>query len=169
MEKCKEITKTKKFVSKNIQNGKKTHGRIEKRTTTVFYKNKYKLGYIWDESIKTIIKIKRKTKTFDTKTKQFIISKEEAFYISTIKKLSAKKLGEIIRSHWKIENTSHYVKDVSMHEDFSRIRKNPENIATLRSWSLNLLRANGEKNISQALYRNTLNVNRVLNYKGVKK
>lgn len=73
----------------------------------------------------------------------------------------------IIRSHWKIENKNHYVKDVTLHEDFSRIRKNPENIACLRSFALNVLRYNGIENVSQAVFRNAVNVNKLLNYKGI--
>jgi hypothetical protein len=56
-----------------------------------------------------------------------------------------------------------------MGEDFSRIRKNPENIATLRSTALNLLRVNGEPYIKPALYQNAVNIRRVLSYKGVKR
>jgi predicted transposase YbfD/YdcC len=114
-----------------------------------------------------VIKVERKTRTFNTITKQFEESEETALYISTANGYSAKEFGAIIRSHWGIENTNHYVRDVSLHEDFSRIRKNPEHVVILRSFSLNLLRINREPNISQALYRNAVNVSRMLNYIGV--
>jgi predicted transposase YbfD/YdcC len=168
LEKCKDITKTKKPFSKTVQKGKQKHGRIEKRTTTVFHKNSYDLGDIWNDHIEANITIERKIKTFDTKTKRFQTSEETAFFISTTKRFSAKEFGNIIRSHWKIENLNHYVKDVSMGEDFSRIRKNPECFATLWSFGLNLMRANKETNIKQAMYKNAVNVKRILNYKGVK-
>lgn len=169
LKKCEDITKKKKPFSKTTHTEKKKHGRIEKRTVSIFHKNKYDLGDTWNESIKIIIKIERKTKIFNTKTKQFDTSEEPAIYISTTDKFSAKEFGAIIRSHWGIENSNHYVRDVSLHEDFSRIRKNPENVAILRSFALNLLRTNGEKNISQALYRNAVNVRQVLGYVGVKR
>jgi predicted transposase YbfD/YdcC len=168
LKKCEDIAKTKTPFSKTTQNGKKKHGRIEKRTISVFHKNSYNLGDVWNEHIKAMITVERKVKTFNTTTKQFDTSEEVAFYISTTDKFSAKEFGGIIRSHWGIENSNHYVKDVSLHEDFSRIRKNPENMATFRSFSLNLLRVNREPNISQALYRNGTNVKRVLGYIGVK-
>ena len=169
LEKCKDIAKTKKPVSKTVQKGKREHGRIEKRTTTVFHKNTYDLGDVWNDHIEAIIQVERKIKTFDTKTKRFIMSEETAFFISTTKKFSAEEFGSIIRSHWKIENSNHYVKDVSMGEDFSRIRKNPECFATLRSFGLNLVRLNREPNVSQALYRNATNAKRVLSYSGLKR
>lgn len=169
LKKCEDITETKKPFSKTTQTGKKKHGRIEKRTTTVFHKNTYDLGDTWNAHIKAVIKVERSVNSFNTKTKRFDASEETAFYISTSDKFSAKEFGDIIRSHWGIENSNHYIKDVSMREDFSRIRKNPENMATFRSFSLNLLRINHEGNISQALFRNGTNVQRVLEYIGVKR
>lgn len=168
-EKCEGIVKKKKPFSKTTQTEKKKHGRIEKRTTAVFHKNKYDLGDTWNESVKTIITIERKTKIFNTKTKHFEERGEIAFYISTANIFSAKEFGVIIRSHWGIENSNHYVRDVSLREDFSRIRKNPEVMATIRSFGLNLMRNNRESNINQTLYRNAVNLKRVLNYEGVKR
>jgi len=108
-----------------------------------------------------VIQVERKRKDFNTKTKVWNNSHEIAYYVST-KKFSAKESGEIIRGHWGIENKNHYVKDVSMKEDASRIRKNPHIIAKLRSTGLNTMKANGVKNISTELYENALNINKVL-------
>ena len=49
--------------------------------------------------------------------------------------------------HWQIENRLHWVLDTAMDEDQSRSRKDhaPENLARLRRFALNLLRANAEK------------------------
>ena len=49
---------------------------------------------------------------------------------------------EAIRSHWSIENSLHWVLDMSFGEDQSRIRKKnaPENMAILRHIALNLIR-----------------------------
>jgi predicted transposase YbfD/YdcC len=167
LKRCEDIVRIKRPFSKRIQIGKRERNRIEERMVSVFHKGKDNLGDTWNDHIRVIIKVERKTKTFDTKTKQFETSGEIAFYIATTDLFSAKEFGRIIRSHWGIENRNHYVRDVSMHEDFSRIRKNPENIATLRSFALNLMRLNNESNISQTLYRNALNIKRILNYKGV--
>lgn len=66
------------------------------------------------------------------------------FILSTY--VSAKRLLEIVRSHWSIENQMHWVLDVVFAEDANRARKDaaPENLATLRRLALNLLRAHPE-------------------------
>jgi predicted transposase YbfD/YdcC len=58
--------------------------------------------------------------------------------------ISAKRLLQITRSHWTIENQLHWVLDVHFDEDGNRARKDhaPENLATLRRLALNILRAN---------------------------
>jgi predicted transposase YbfD/YdcC len=168
LEKCLDIAETKTPYAKSTHKGKRERNRIETRTVSVFAKDAHNLGDVWNDHIKVVIKVERKTQTFNTITKQFDQSEETAVYVSTTNRYSAKELGCIIRSHWGIENAQHYVRDVSLREDFSRIRKNPEHIALLRSFALNLLRINHEGNISQALYRNALNVTRVLDYVGVK-
>jgi predicted transposase YbfD/YdcC len=61
--------------------------------------------------------------------------------------LGAARLAEVVRTHWQIENRLHWVLDVVMDEDGSRARKDhaPENLARIRRFALNLLRANPDK------------------------
>jgi predicted transposase YbfD/YdcC len=49
-----------------------------------------------------------------------------------------------VRAHWQIENRLHWVLDVVLDEDLARARQDhaPENLARLRRFALNLLRAN---------------------------
>jgi len=47
----------------------------------------------------------------------------------------------------------------------SRIRVNPGIFARARSFALNILRANGETNIAEAIWRNALNFDRVMEYR----
>jgi len=70
------------------------------------------------------------------------ISKENRYFITSLS-FSAQEIGEIIRKHWSIENSLHWVLDMSFGEDQSRIRKGngPENMAILRHCSLNMIRA----------------------------
>ena len=52
-----------------------------------------------------------------------------------------KTLSRFIRGHWGIENTLHWVLDVTFSEDASRIRKDsaPEISAAFRRMALNIL------------------------------
>ena len=87
-----------------------------------------------------------------------------SFYVCSAP-ITARKAADAIRGHWSIENRNHYVRDVAMLEDASRIRKNPGIFARVRSFALNILRANGENNISQAMWDNVLDITRPLNYR----
>jgi predicted transposase YbfD/YdcC len=66
------------------------------------------------------------------------------FLLSTY--VSAKRLLQIVRSHWSVENQMHWILDVVFAEDANRARKDaaPENLAILRRLALNLLRAHPE-------------------------
>jgi len=66
------------------------------------------------------------------------------FILSTY--VSAKRLIEIVRSHWSVENQMHWILDVVFAEDANRARKDaaPENLALLRRLALNLLRTHPE-------------------------
>jgi predicted transposase YbfD/YdcC len=69
-----------------------------------------------------------------------------AYYILS-KPMSAKQLNQIVRAHWGIENTLHWVLDVTMNEDWTCNRKDhgPSNIALLRRWALNAHRMEASK------------------------
>jgi hypothetical protein len=54
------------------------------------------------------------------------------------------------------------VRDVTFAEDASRIRKNPDILARLRSFAYNLLRARGNENIKNARWRAGLNIKQFL-------
>jgi predicted transposase YbfD/YdcC len=71
-----------------------------------------------------------------------VSSKDVRLFISSLPASSAQRMGEIVRAHWSIENRLHWVLDVAMNEDQSRVRKGnaPEITAILRHVVLNLLR-----------------------------
>ena len=77
-------------------------------------------------------------------------SHERRYYISSLE-ADAKELNRVIRSHWSIENSLHWVLDIAFREDESRIRKDhgPENMATLRHIALNLLKQ--DKSIKEGI------------------
>jgi predicted transposase YbfD/YdcC len=68
-------------------------------------------------------------------------------YFLLSKYLAARRLLAVVRSHWAIENTLHWVLDVDLAEDANRARKDaaPENLGVLRRLALNLLHAHPAK------------------------
>ena len=64
-----------------------------------------------------------------------------------------------------IENKDHHVRDVTLREDESRIRVNPGNMSTIRSFALNVLRKNNTKNIKGELCKNSLDLYSLYSYK----
>ena len=119
----------------------------------------------WQPLIAQIVEVRRVRKWMDTKAKQWKRSEETALYISTAIR-SAREYETAVREHWAIENRNHRVRDGTMFEDASRIRKNPGIIARCRSFTLNILRANNVSNIAHALYENAIKFNnlKALNY-----
>lgn len=63
------------------------------------------------------------------------------YYISSLC-LGVKRFAQAVRGHWGIENSLHWVLDVTMNEDQSRIRKDhgPENFALLRRFAVSLVK-----------------------------
>jgi predicted transposase YbfD/YdcC len=143
----------------------KARNRIEYRECRVFV-CLYTTDSEWNGLIHHIIEVKRRTETFNTKTKLWQETSETAFYISTTQR-SAEEYNAIIRNHWSIENRQHHVRDTTMREDYSRVRKNPAILARMRSFALNILRANNVKNIAQALYENALSFHNTKKLKGI--
>lgn len=111
-----------------------------------------------------MIKVERCTDVLDTKTKKYINRSETACYLSTIAGPGAQQWHQWVVQHWGIENKNHYVRDVALQEDASRIRKNPFNLSVLRSLTLNILRVNKVDNIKGELYENSLFWKRVFSY-----
>lgn len=68
-------------------------------------------------------------------------SVETRFYISSLPNDAARIL-RAVRSHWGVENSLHWVLDMALGEDTSRIRKDhaPVNMASLRRLAVTLLR-----------------------------
>ena len=76
-----------------------------------------------------------------------------------------------VRGHWSIENRSHYVRDVTMGEDASRVRKDsgPQVMAAFRNATLGWLRSTAVPNIAAALRRNAARVYDLLSKLGILK
>jgi predicted transposase YbfD/YdcC len=98
-----------------------------------------------------VLKIERITEEIKSGKKR----QETVFGITSLPaaKASPERLLELNRGHWSIENSLHYVRDVTFAEDLSQIRTNtaPQVMATLKNLAISLLRINRETNIAKAL------------------
>ncbi|MGA3006163.1 MAG: ISAs1 family transposase [Acetobacteraceae bacterium] len=70
-----------------------------------------------------------------------VIEQDTRFYVTSLVML-AHLLGPVIRSHWAIENSLHWVMDMVFRDDECRVRTNhaPANFTTVKHMACNLLR-----------------------------
>jgi predicted transposase YbfD/YdcC len=121
----------------------KNRGRLERRTIWVSSATD-EISKAWT-GVTQVIKVHRWVKENGK------IREEYAFYISSLKG-NALVFCHSIKSHWRIENSLHWVKDVTFNEDASRIRTSnaPENTSVFRNIAINLFRTNNYPNLAQA-------------------
>ena len=156
---CEIVDRNGKVKNKTIIT-EKGHGRLDIREVKT-YSLPIMADEDWKKYAKSLIVVNRTRKIWKSKTEQWVKSKERSFYIS-MKEFTAKESLDYIRGHWGIENSNHYVKDVIMKEDSSRIRVKPYIMAILRSLALNILRYFSTQNIKGQLYINSLSSNALI-------
>lgn len=68
-------------------------------------------------------------------------TRETRFFISSLQS-DAKQMLSVVRQHWAVENSLHWVLDMTFREDESRIRRgsSAENLAIVRHMALNVLK-----------------------------
>jgi len=148
----------------------KTAGRNrwETRELTVFPAKAWFRNTPWETLIKTVLRLERTVYKRSPATGLCTQTTEVVFWISSASNQTPERWNEWIRAHWRIENGSHYVRDTTFAEDASRIRKNPDIVARLRSFAYNLIRASGADNIRSARWRAALDINFVLEMPALK-
>jgi predicted transposase YbfD/YdcC len=74
-------------------------------------------------------------------------SRETRYYLSSLAG-DVGAFATVVRGHWGIENTQHWVLDMAFREDESRVRVGhaAENLAILRRIALNLIRLDRSRN-----------------------
>jgi len=107
----------------------------------------------WQGLLTTVIRVRRERMDRSSRSGLWTARADEvAFHVSGAP-VTAAVAASAIRGHWGIENRAHYVRDVAMAEDASRVRKNPGILARIRSFAANILRANGADNVRDTRYR----------------
>ena len=116
------------------------HGRIETRRAAVLHHVAWLAEQHGFPGLAAVGKVEA-TREIDGKA-----TTANRYYILS-KPLSAARFLDVVRAHRHVENRLHWVLDVIMDEDQARARKDhgPENLARLRRFALNILRANKDK------------------------
>lgn len=103
--------------------------------------------------MKAIICLKREYRIADQ------VQRETAYYITSLAG-DAQKILNAVRCHWSIENSLHWVMDVTFREDDMRTRQpnSSQNMVVLRHIALNILKKDKSKgSLKQKRYTATLN------------
>jgi predicted transposase YbfD/YdcC len=111
------------------------HGRIETRTTTVIHELAWlQKRYDWP-GLKAVVMVKSSREISGK------IEQETRFYITSLV-MAAALLGPVVRSHWAVENSLHWVMDMTFRDDECRVRTDhaPANFTTIKHMACNLLR-----------------------------
>lgn len=123
---------------------KKCHGRKEERHCYVSpLPEGSEIGRQW-KGAKALVQVITYRDLGDKQTN------EVRYYVTSLA-LCAALLASYIRGHWSIENSLHWVLDVTFREDESRIHKDhgAENVACLRRMAAGLLRQENRRQLAQ--------------------
>ena len=111
------------------------HGRVETRTYTAIHDIAWLQERHHWPGLKGVVIVESK-REIDGKIQQ-----ETRFYITSLV-LLAHALGPMIRAHWAVENSLHWIMDMIFRDDECRIRTEnaPANFTTLKHMAHNLIR-----------------------------
>jgi predicted transposase YbfD/YdcC len=126
------------------------HGRIEQRNITT---SEALVGYSDWPGLAQVFELGRYVITQKTTEERV----EMVYGVTSLspERGTPERLLELVRSHWQIENKSHWVRDVTFDEDRSQVRCGniPQVMAALRNTTIGLLRGAGYSNIAAACRR----------------
>jgi predicted transposase YbfD/YdcC len=124
------------------------HGRLETRVVQALTVSEPGVAFPHAVQVAKIVRHRTQRRTGKR-------SRETVYVITdlTSRQASPEHIAKIVRSQWIIENGLHFVRDTTFAEDASKIRTGhgPDNMATLRSFAINTLRAAGHANIAAGL------------------
>jgi predicted transposase YbfD/YdcC len=117
------------------------HGRIETRDVTVIHD----LAWLQERhqwpALNSVVMVESTRVTPGPTPDTDKIERETRLYITSLM-LVASLLGPLVRDHWAVENSLHWVLDMVFRDDECRLRTDhaPANFTTLKHMALNLLR-----------------------------
>jgi predicted transposase YbfD/YdcC len=116
------------------------HGRIETRTSMVSTDISWlQADHHWPglAAVGKVVRVREMADKTTTETAYYLLSTA----------MAPERFGEVVRSHWGVENRLHWCLDVTMNEDRARNRMDsgPHNLAVLRHMALNLVRKETSK------------------------
>ena len=117
------------------------HGRVETRDVTVIHD----IGWLQDRhhwpALTSVIMVESTRVTPGASRDTDKIERETRFYITSLA-LAACLVGSLVRDHWAVENSLHWVLDMVFRDDECRLRTEhaPANFTTLKHMALNLIR-----------------------------
>lgn len=122
----------------------KGHGRLETRRCVV----SNDVGWLREQGQHwrglTSVAMVEATREFVHGQRQGQVTVQRRYYISSLP-ADARRLAQLVRAHWDIENRLHWVLDVTFGEDDSRVRigNAAQNFGLLRRMAINLLQREG--------------------------
>ncbi len=130
-----------------VQSVEGTHGRIDKRVLTV--SSMLQTYSDWPH-LAQVFQVTRRV----TDPHTGLPNEETSYGVTSLQRpeVSPGRLLQIVHAHWGIENGLHYRRDVTLHEDQSRVRLQhaPQVMAALNNFVLSLSAWLGYDNIPQA-------------------
>ncbi len=142
----------------------KGHGRIEKRSIRTTPVKEGQTSFPYAAQFIRVERLFTNLRGEKPKT-------DRQFYITSMsaEKADASVLLKSIRGQWSIENSLHWVRDVTFDEDRSQIRtgSEPRVFASIRNLVISLLRLHGYRNIAAGLRELTWNRELALSMIGV--
>lgn len=111
------------------------HGRIETRAVTVIHDVAWLQERHQWPGLKGVVMVDNRRELGDK------IEHETRFYITSLS-VPASQMGPLVRDHWAVENSLHWVMDMVFRDDECRLRTDhaPANFTTLKHIALNLIR-----------------------------
>jgi predicted transposase YbfD/YdcC len=132
------------------ETNEKGHGRLERRTLTASIELK---GYLKWPGAEQVFKLERHfVRLADGR-----VTQETVYGITSLsaREANPKRLLQLIRNHWGIENGLHYRRDETLREDWCHLRQGHATrvMATINNLVLGLLLTRGITNVPQARRR----------------